>query len=178
MAAPIQKRQTTATNATSNIPKVGASRQRRVGSPRMGPLAVLVVALLLAPPEVEKVEPPSWWPGHSLNPVRVMVRGKGLGGARIESAGTGLVASGVRVNQAGTYLFGDLRIDPRAEPGVRKLRIRTPAGVTEAAFELLKPLPREGRFRGFSPDDVIYLILPDRFADGDASNDDPPASKG
>ena len=58
--------------------------------------AVLVLALLLAPPTVEKVEPPSWWPGHSLDPVRVMVRGKGFAGARIESAGVGLVASGVK----------------------------------------------------------------------------------
>ncbi len=140
--------------------------------------AVLVAALLLGAPAVEKVEPPSWWPGHSLDPVRVMVRGRGFAGARIESAGTGLVASGIKVNEAGSYLFADLKIDPRAEPGVRKIRIRTDAGVTEAPFELLRPLPREGRFRGFSPDDVIYLIMPDRFADGDPSNDDPPVSKG
>src|SRR3989441_6851989 len=150
----------------------------------MKPLAALcVVAFLLwaAPPggpEILKVEPPSWWPGHSLDPVRVMVRGKGLMGARIESAGVGLVASGVKVNEAGTYLFADLRIDPKAGPGPRKIRIRTATGVAEAPFELLSPLPREGRFQGFSADDVIYLIMPDRFANGDPSNDDPPASKG
>jgi len=140
--------------------------------------AAVLLALLLAAPAALKVEPPSWWPGHSLDPVRLLVRGNGLAGARIESAGAGLVASGVKVNESGTYLFADLRIDPRAEPGVRKIRIRTAAGVTEAPFELLRPLPREGRFQGFSPDDVIYLIMPDRFADGDPANDDPPGSKG
>jgi hypothetical protein len=31
---------------------------------------------------------------------------------------------------------------------------------------------------GFSHDDVIYLLMPDRFANGDASNDDPPVSRG
>jgi glycosidase len=35
-----------------------------------------------------------------------------------------------------------------------------------------------GRFEGFSRDDVIYLIMPDRFADGDPSNDQPPQSTG
>ena len=35
-----------------------------------------------------------------------------------------------------------------------------------------------GNNQGFLPDDVIYLIMPDRFADGDPSNNDPPKSKG
>ena len=153
------------------------------------PLCLLLLLLAAAPapaqppprtgrPAVLKVEPPSWWAGHSIDPLRVMVRGRNLAGARIESAGAGLEAGGVQVNAAGTTLFADLRIDPAAAPGGRRLRIRTAAGVAEAHFELLTPLPREGRFQGFSPDDVIYLIMPDRFANGDPSNDDPPASKG
>lgn len=36
----------------------------------------------------------------------------------------------------------------------------------------------EGRFQGFSENDVIYLLMPDRFSNGDASNDDPPRSRG
>ena len=43
------------------------------------PLPVVAVA---APPEVVKVEPPSWWPGHSINPVRLLVRGKNLARGR------------------------------------------------------------------------------------------------
>ncbi len=142
------------------------------------PLAAAGPAARPLRPEVQKVEPPSWWAGHSLNPVRVMVRGRNLAGARIESAGAGLLAGAVKVNEAGTYLFADLTIEPGAEPGPRKIRIRTASGAADAPFELLKPLAREGRFQGFSPDDVIYLIMPDRFADGDSSNDDPPRSKG
>jgi glycosidase len=40
-------------------------------------------------------------------------------------------------------------------------------------FELLPRDPAKGRFQGFSPDDVIYLVMPDRFANGDRSNDRP-----
>jgi glycosidase len=46
------------------------------------------------------------------------------------------------------------------------------------AFEIYAPLARAGRFQGFTTDDVIYLIMTDRFSDGDPSNDDPPASPG
>lgn len=130
------------------------------------------------PPEVSKVEPPSWWAGHSLNPLRLMLRGRNLGGARVESSDPALRVDGLQVSASGTTLFVDVRIDPDAPPGARRLRVVTPGGEAEARLELLRPLPRTGRFRGFSPDDVIYLIMPDRFANGDPANDDPPRSRG
>jgi glycosidase len=131
-----------------------------------------------APPEVVKVEPPSWWPGHSIDPVRLLVRGKNLAGAEVRSAGPGLTAGAVKVNAAGTYLFVDVAIDAKAKPGARVLHLRTAGGEAEVPLELLAPLPREGRFQGFSPDDAIYLLMPDRFSNGDVSNDDPAVSKG
>jgi glycosidase len=64
-------------------------------------------------------------------------------------------------------------VDPAAPAGPVPLRIVTPAGTTSAEFMLQEPLDGDGRFQGFSPDDVIYLIMPDRFANGDPSNDRP-----
>jgi glycosidase len=130
------------------------------------------------PPQVTKVEPPNWWVGHSLNPVRVMIRGKNLKGAHVDALGKGIQIGLTRINAAGTYLFVDLLAGPAVKPGRQPLRISTDAGSVEAPFELLSPLSRPGRFQGFSPDDVIYLIMPDRFADGDLSNDEPKISKG
>ena len=131
-----------------------------------------------AGPEILKVEPPSWWPGHSVNPVRLLARGRRLAGASVEAQGGGVSVGLVRANAAGSYLFVDVKIDVDARPGSRRLLVRTPAGTAEAAFEVMAPLAREGRFQGFSSDDVIYLIMPDRFANGDPANDDPPVSRG
>jgi glycosidase len=149
---------------------------RRVALPL---LAVLLAASAsaAAPPQVLKVEPPGWWPGHSLNPVRLLVRGRGLLGATLDGA-AGLAVSGIAVNATGTYLFADVAVDPAAAPGRRALRLRTAGGVADVPFELLAPLPGEGRFQGFGPDDVLYLVMPDRFANGAAANDDPPKSRG
>jgi glycosidase len=128
-------------------------------------------------PAVLKVEPPSWWPGHTLNPVRVMVRGRGLAGARVEAApASGLSLGLVRVNPRGTHLFVDVTIDAQAAPGRRTLEVVTAGGRASFDFVLLAPLPRAGRFQGFSADDVIYLIMPDRFANGDPANDTSPRS--
>ena len=61
-------------------------------------------------------------------------------------------------------------IDKNAQPGRRALRVVTATGATDAPFEITAPLPRAGRFQGFTPDDGIYLIIPVRFADGDSAN--------
>jgi neopullulanase len=139
--------------------------------------AIAVLFTLAAAPEVTKVEPPGWWPGHTLDPVRLLVRGRNLRGARVAGA-PGLRASGVRVNEAGTYLFADVAITPSAASGRRTLQVTTPDGTAPVAFDLLRPLPRAGRFQGFSAEDLVYEIMPDRFADGDPDNDDPAKSRG
>jgi neopullulanase len=132
------------------------------------------------PPEVFKVEPPGWWPSHSINPVRVMIRGRNLEGARVMAAGAaGLSVVGQpKVNSKGTYLFVDVSIAQGARAAGRRLRVTTRGGSTDARFEVLAPLPRAGRFQGITNDDIIYLIMPDRFSNGDRSNDDPAKSKG
>jgi len=148
-----------------------------LGAPLTG-AATAPPAAKVPGPEVVKVEPPSWWPGHSTNPVRLLVRGRNLAGAQVVEAGAGLQTGPVKVSEAGTYLFVDVTIDPKAAPGPRRIRVKTAGGTAAIPLELLAPLPRAGRFQGFSPDDAMYLLMPDRFADGDPSNDDPAVSKG
>ena len=77
-----------------------------------------------APPAGTKVEPPSWWPGHSIDPVRLLVRGRNLAEAEVTSAGPGLKTGPVTVNARGTHLFVDVAIDPKAAPGSRTPRAR------------------------------------------------------
>lgn len=128
-------------------------------------------------PEITKVEPPHWWSNHSVNPVRLLIRGRYLRGAEI-TARPGMEANNVRLNEAGTYLFVDLTITNNLAPGSYPLRLTTPTGNVDVPFEIRAPLPRERNFQGFNRDDVIYLIMPDRFSSGDQSNDDPAISRG
>jgi glycosidase len=131
------------------------------------------------PPVVSKVEPPNWFLGHSWNPVRLLVRGRRLRGAQVDATSPGVSIGLVRSNAAGTYVFVDVQVDPNvAKPGPAPLRLATPEGTTTIPFELVAPLPDKGRFQGFAEDDVMYLIMPDRFANGDPSNDDPAAARG
>ena len=129
-----------------------------------------------AQPVVTKVEPPDWWVGHSINPVRLLVRGRGFEGARV-TCGV-LRCANVRVSAAGTNLFVDVTVPPATTPGAYPVTVRTGAGSVPFEFAVHAPLARTGRFQGIGPSDVLYLIMPDRFANGDPANDDPSRSRG
>ena len=127
-------------------------------------------------PTVTKVEPSSWWANHSIQPVRLLLHGTGLAGARVTGLRPETTTSNVRVNSRGDYLFVNVHISARAHPGEYPLLIQTPMGSTRVPFRFEAPLDARNNFRGIDNDDVIYLIMTDRFADGDAANNTPPGS--
>lgn len=138
---------------------------------------LLAPALFAAPPRVIQTDPPSWWIGSSMNPIRVLIRGSGFHNAKLQ-APAGMAVRNVKTSDRGTYLFADLDLSKTRQPGAISLKVITSEGSAEARFEVLPPLDRTARFQGFSPADVIYLVMPDRFANGDPSNDDPASAKG
>jgi glycosidase len=124
-------------------------------------------------PSVTKVDPPSWWAKHTINPVRLLVRGANLRGAHVKALNPEMRVSRVSVNERGTYLFMDLEISPSLGPGKFPLLVESASGSTMIPFSLEAPLDTRSNFQGINNDDVIYLIMTDRFADGDPSNNAP-----
>ena len=137
-------------------------------------LEVVLVAASYAAPSVTKVEPPNWWVHHTLNPVQVLLTGTDLTGAAVTSPTKGLRIEVRRISDNGNYLFAYLTIDPSMKAGKYRFQVKNATGVGEFELALDAPLDPKGRFQGFSSDDVIYLLMPDRFANGDPSNDSPP----
>jgi glycosidase len=141
-------------------------------------LAVLNVgAWAQAAPLVKKLAPPNWW-AHFTPDLTLLLTGENLSGARVESATHGAKLRGAEASANGHYLFVHLQLSSTLPPGTVHLHVITSAGSTTVPVPLLARGDSHGRFEGFSRDDVIYLIMPDRFADGDASNDQPAGSTG
>jgi glycosidase len=134
--------------------------------------AIPQVAQNASAPVVTKVEPPSWWVGLTPD-LMVLVSGHGLQATKVACNLPDVVVGRTQATQGGEYLFVWLKLGPQLRSGTVVCRATTPTG--EASFEL--PLaarqPRAQRFHGLSSDDVIYLIMPDRFANGDPTNDEP-----
>jgi len=136
--------------------------------------AVFLLALpILASnaPQIIKVEPPSWWANHSINPVRLLVRGANFQNAQVFSKNAFLKVSSVKTNGRGDYLFFDVTVAKNAKPAKFDFEVSTANGRATIPFEIVAPLDAKTNFQGITNDDVIYLIMPDRFANGDPSND-------
>ncbi len=140
-------------------------------------LALVVGALSLSavaasPPLVNKVEPPNWWTNF-VSPVMVLIYGEELGDAKISVAHPGVRIEKAQVQPDGKHAFVWLSIAKNAKPGKVTLTLKTPGGAATATLSLLERGAQKGRFQGVTRDDVIYLIMPDRFADGDPDNNMP-----
>ncbi|MGI8773020.1 MAG: alpha-amylase family glycosyl hydrolase [Acidobacteriaceae bacterium] len=128
-------------------------------------------ALTLDKPTIAKIDPPNWWSGMP-NPMLLM-RGEHLGNATFTVGGSNVPIVRKQVSANGHWAF--LWLDTaRAEPGTLTIRARNAAGEMQQAFVLDARRPANTGFAGFSAADVLYLIMPDRFADGDRGNDSIP----
>jgi len=130
-----------------------------------------------AAPRVEKIEPPNWWIG--LPDPMLLLTGESLAGATVSTSTPGVRVVRTMAGLSNRYLFVWLAIADTASPGTVQLEVSTSGAHQEIAFPLALRNPAgtapsaDSGFNGFSPDDVIYLIMPDRFADGDAGNNFP-----
>ncbi len=123
-------------------------------------------------PVVTKVEPPNWWIG--LTPeVMVLLSGRDLKATHVACNLPTVRVSRTQGAAQGKYLFVWLKIGADTRTGTAVCRITTPKGLASFELPLAARSPALGKFQGLSLDDVIYLILPDRFSNGDLANDEP-----
>jgi len=127
-----------------------------------------------AAPCIDKVDPPNWWAG--LPSPMLLFHGRNLSDARFSVAGSGLSISRTRISANGHYAFIWLN-SANAAPQAVRISAATPEGQTTIPFLLAKRQSPRGRFQGFSSADVMYLIMTDRFADGDPANDPRPSQR-
>jgi len=139
-------------------------------------LVLLIVATIslcaVAQPQVTKVEPPNWWTGF-VSPLMVLLYGENLQNAKVSVSYAGVKIHKTQLQPDRRHAFVWLDIGKNAKPGKVTLTLKTAQGTTAATLPLLARLPQRGRFQGVTRDDVIYLIMPDRFSDGDPSNNMP-----
>jgi neopullulanase len=128
-------------------------------------------------PVIHKLDPPNWWTGLTRD-LTLLVAGENLKGARVESATAGVSVLDSNSSANGHYLFIHLQLGSDLKPGDVALHVSSSAGPASINLPFFPRANSNGRFQGFSQDDVIYLIMPDRFADGDTANDRPPGSNG
>lgn len=123
---------------------------------------------------IDHVCPPSWWTGMQNPFLQVLFHGPDIAGARLSVDYPGLSLKRVHRVENPDYLFADLDISPAATPGTVTFRFTFPDGRrSDYRFPLRAKSREDGKTRamGVSSRDLIYLLMPDRFSDGDTAND-------
>ena len=120
---------------------------------------------------VGRVEPLSWWTGMK-TPLQLMVCGDGISryDVRIEG-GKGVKAGTVHKADSPDYLFVDVEISPDAVPGTYYIVFDDGTDKFKYSYEIAARSEGSAERGSFSTADMVYLIMPDRFANGDPSND-------
>ena len=131
----------------------------------------LSVNLVFASP-IEHLEPAFWWTGMKEPKLQLMVHGKDIQHSQVALSYPGVKLLGVQKVQNPNYLFVDLELSPDVKPGSFELSF-SQKGKTVARYHynLLARQQGSAQRQGFSQKDLIYLITPDRFVNGDPSND-------
>jgi glycosidase len=127
-----------------------------------------------AAPCVYKIDPPNWWT-HMPSPM-LLLYGRNLGGAKIALSGGSAALVKTQFSANGHYAFLWLNTQS-ASPGQISIRVSTQKGSTVIPFRLAARRQSGPGFAGFSSADVMYLIMTDRFADGDPSSDPHPSQR-
>jgi glycosidase len=128
-------------------------------------------------PVVTKVEPPSWWIG--LTPeLMLLISGKNLEATHVSCNLPDVLVTHTQATAGGSYLFVWLKFGATLRSGTAVCRVTTPTGNISFELPLASRTPTLGKFQGLTQDDVMYLIMPDRFANGDPTNDEPAEAPG
>lgn len=136
---------------------------------------IIVISLLSLSlqAQIERVEPPNWWSGMNLESLELMFYGPGIGQYEV-SASEDVLIQGVLKTENPNYIFVTIN---SSELPVGEIRFDfSKNGVVSFSRDYQIKQREEGSAKreGFDASDVIYLIMPDRFANGDPSNDSHP----
>jgi len=137
-------------------------------------LLAILVALAWIPgraAEIERLEPPFWWTGFEHSELQLLAYGPGIGSASVTLDYPGVSVLRTVSVESPNYLFVYLDVGPDANAAGFPIRFTTADDVVSYTFELRERDAQLRDAQGFSAADVIYLVTPDRFANGDPGND-------
>ena len=121
--------------------------------------------------QVTRVEPLSWWTGMKM-PLQLLIQGENISEYNVAiEGGAGVSVEKVTKADSPNYLFVDVKIASNANPGTYYIVFSKDGQSFKYPYEIAARAEGSAERKSFTTADMIYLIMPDRFANGDTSND-------
>lgn len=117
-------------------------------------------------PIVDRIEPPYWWVGMKNDTLQLMIEGKDIASSEVTLYYSGVnIAESVNL-ESPNYKVLYLTISPHTKPGKINLIFDKDGEKLSVPYELRSRKKAPEDYKGFSSEDVLYLLMPDRFAQG------------
>ena len=120
---------------------------------------------------VNKIDPPFWYTGMQNPELQLMVYGEGIGNATVSVNYPGVSLSSTVKLESNNYLLVYLRLDKNVKPGKMPLTFTQGKKKFVKEYELKARAKKGCEHKGFDASDALYLLMPDRFANGNPDND-------
>ena len=136
-------------------------------------LGVVVSASAAKPKfQIKHVEPLSWWVGMN-TPLQLMINADGVAeyGVEILPADQGVAVTAVHKADSPNYIFVDVAVSDDAKAGDYTLRLSNGKRKYDYTYTIAERVEGSRERASFTTADFVYLIMPDRFANGDPTND-------
>ena len=121
--------------------------------------------------QIDVIHPPNWWIGFETQNLQLLVKGNNIGEYEVGIDYPGVDIKKIHKADSPNYLFIDLHISNTTLPGIFKIKFNKGQKELTHNYKLENRRIQINQSEGFDSSDVIYLITPDRFANGDYSND-------
>jgi len=122
--------------------------------------------------QINHVEPLNWFVGMKNPNLQLLINGNNIGETVPQINYPGVTIKKVSKADSKNYLFIDLLVAKTAKPGIMGIRFKKDGKeLYTYPYELKIREQDAAQFKGFNSSDAIYLLVPDRFANGDSSND-------
>ena len=120
--------------------------------------------------QIQKVEPMFWWKGMKNPEVQILVYGKDISKYNIELSDNVKIQN-LQKTENPNYVFVTINTN-EVNKSSFKINIKNKNKIVDSyTYELKNRQPNSANRSSFTSKDMVYLIMPDRFANGDESND-------
>ena len=121
---------------------------------------------------IKHLEPPFWWTDMKSDKLQLMVHGPNIADLRPSISHDNIIITDVKTLENPNYLFINLEISKNIQPGQFDINfLKSNKTIIKHNYTILKRDLNSMHRNGFSSKDVIYLITPDRYANGNPKND-------
>ena len=133
---------------------------------------LLLSSSVFAQSKLERIEPMNWWVGMHNPKLQLLIHGNQIAAYEIRINYPGVTLLEVHKVENSNYLFADLEISATAKAGKMTIGFFLNGKKRfENVYELKERTQDNNRIQAVTNKDLIYLLMPDRFSNGDPKND-------